>query len=133
MFVHHLLADTSVQHLLAADNNDVGAYMTPMRLWGTTAALAGLIGAVVGAWALLRAVRRVGNGGRNGAVLALAAGAIAVISGVGNLVVADGGPGTGNGVVGGGAAIVFGLVATVLGGLVLRRSLQTEQHTTSTS
>lgn len=127
MFVNHLLA-MSVEHVLAVDSSDVGAYMTSMRLWGTSAALVGLIGVGVGSSALFRAVRRVGIGGRNGAVLALASGGIAVIGGVGNLAFADGGPGTGNGVVGGGLAIAFGLIAAVLGGLVLRRSRPTEQQ-----
>ena len=35
------------------------------------------------------------------------------------LATADGGPGTGNGVVGGYAGVVFGLVAALLGGLAL--------------
>jgi len=128
MFVHHLLAAMSVNHVLAADSGDVGAYMTPMRLWATSAALVGLIGVGVGTLVLFRAVRRIGNGGRNGAVLALASGGIAAISGAANLVVADGGPGTGNGVVGGGLAIIFGLIASVLGSRVLRRSRHTDQQ-----
>ena len=57
--------------------------------------------------ALVRAVRRIGNqGGRNGAILALVAGIIAVVNGGLNLAVATGGPGSGNGVVGGAAAFV---------------------------
>ncbi|PXY37734.1 DUF6223 family protein [Prauserella flavalba] len=40
----------------------------------------------------------------------------------GRLAVADGGLGTGNGVAGGALALVAGLVAAVLGGLVLARS-----------
>jgi hypothetical protein len=39
-----------------------------------------------------------------------------------NLAVANGGPGTGNGVVGGAAAFVLGLIGMALGGLVLARS-----------
>jgi hypothetical protein len=38
------------------------------------------------------------------------------------LVLADGGPGSGNGVVGGAAALVLGLAAVVLGGFGLARS-----------
>ncbi|MGH3353694.1 MAG: DUF6223 family protein [Nocardioides sp.] len=101
---------------------DVGAYtLTTGRLWATLAAFVGLAGAVAGAAALARAVRGIGNRGRNGAVVALGCGAIALVVGVVNLLVADGGPGTGNGVVGGGMAIVLGLVAIVLGALTLRR------------
>ena len=128
MFVHHLLAAMSDNHVLATNGGDVGAYMTPMRLWATSAALVGLIGVGAGALALFRAVRRTGHGGRNGAVLALASGGIAASNGAANLVVADGGPGTGNGVVGGALAIIFGIIATVLGGRVLRRSRHTDQQ-----
>jgi uncharacterized protein DUF6223 len=42
-----------------------------------------------------------------------------------NLAVADGGPGTGNGVVGGAAAFVLGLVGLSLGGLALVRCRRT--------
>ena len=46
---------------------------------------------------------------------------------LGGLVVAtaDGGLGTGNGIVGGFVALVIGLIATVLGGLALARSRRT--------
>jgi hypothetical protein len=99
----------------------VDAYtLTAARLWATLAALLGLAGAILGGRALLRTVRRPG-GGRKGAVVALASGLIAVVGGVLNLAVADGGPGTGNGVVGGAAAVVVGLIAGVLGGLTLAR------------
>ena len=48
-------------------------------------------------------------------------GLIAVVNGWLVLAIADGGPGTGNGVVGGAAAFVLGLIAMALGGLVLAR------------
>jgi hypothetical protein len=51
----------------------------------------------------------------------LVAGLIAVSNGWLNLAVAKGGPGTGNGVVGGAAAFVLGIIALVLGGLALAR------------
>jgi hypothetical protein len=47
------------------------------------------------------------------------AGLIAAVNGALNLAVADGGPGSGNGVVGGAAALVLGLIAMVLGGLAV--------------
>jgi hypothetical protein len=84
--------------------------MTPRRLWATTAAGLALIGVVIGALA-----------GRLGAVIAVTAGLIAVVNGGLNLAVANGGPGTGNGVVGGAAAFVLGLVGLSLGGLALVR------------
>jgi hypothetical protein len=57
-----------------------------------------------------------------GAIGALVAGLIAVVNGGLNLATAKGGPGTGNGVVGGAAALVLGLIAMALGGLALVRS-----------
>ncbi|GAB2932796.1 DUF6223 family protein [Streptomyces mayteni] len=99
--------------------------LTAARLWATAAALLALVGVVAGALALARAVRRIGNGGTRGAVTALVAGLVAAVGGALNLAVADGGPGTGNGVVGGAAALVSGLVAAVLGWLALARSHRT--------
>jgi hypothetical protein len=52
---------------------------------------------------------------------ALVTGLVAVVNGGLNLAVANGGPGTGNGVVGGAAALVLGLIALVLGGLAMAR------------
>ena len=57
--------------------------------------------------------------------MALVAGLIAVVNGGINLAIATGGPGTGNGVVGGAAALVLGVIAMVLGGLALARSRRT--------
>jgi hypothetical protein len=48
-----------------------------------------------------------------------------VVNGGLNLAIANGGPGTGNGVVGGAAAFVLGLIALALGGLALARSRRT--------
>ena len=109
--------------LVSAADTDVSSYtLTTARLWATLAAVIGLGGTVVGAVARIRAVRGIGNRGRNGAVVALGCGSIALVAGVVNLLVADGGPGTGNGVIGGGMAIVLGLAALVLGALTLRTS-----------
>jgi Family of unknown function (DUF6223) len=106
-----------------AEEAGVGAYtLTAGRFWATLAALLGLAGVVIGGLALARSARRIGNGGRNGAIVALVAGPAALVGGVLVLAVADGGPGTGNGVVGGGMALVLGLAASVLGGLVQARS-----------
>jgi hypothetical protein len=116
----------SVRNVLAAAvvrSADVDAYtLTAARLWATSAALLGLIGAIIGGLVLTRSVRRTGNGGRRGAIASLASGLVAVVAGTLNLAVADGGPGTGNGVVGGAVAVLLGLIAMVLGGLVLARA-----------
>jgi hypothetical protein len=54
--------------------------------------------------------------------VAVVAGLIAVVNGGLNLALAKGGPGSGNGVIGGAAALVLGLIAMVLGWLALARS-----------
>lgn len=58
-------------------------------------------------------------------MVTLTAGLIAAVNGGLNLAIADGGPGTGNGVVGGAAAFVLGLIVLALGGLALIRCRHT--------
>jgi hypothetical protein len=96
--------------------------MTPQRLWATTVAVLALIGVVIGGLALRQTARRTGAGNARMSVVALVAGLIAVLNGALNLTMATGGPGTGNGVVGGAAALVLGLIAMALSGLALARS-----------
>ena len=95
---------------------------TSRRLWATTAGALALFGVVVGGLALARSVRRIGMGGRRGAIVALVAGAVAAINGALVLAVANGGPGSGNGVVGGAGALVLGVIGMTLSALALRRS-----------
>ena len=96
--------------------------LTPRRLWATTVAVLALIAVVIGSLAL----RQSGRIGRSNVgmrpIVALVAGLIAVVNGALNLTMATGGPGTGNGVIGGAAALVLGLIGMVLGGLALARS-----------
>ncbi|MET7665986.1 DUF6223 family protein [Streptomyces sp. NPDC005463] len=138
MPVRHLLAAAAAAFLggiglaapaaahVSVESAAVDAYtLTAARFWATSAALLGLAGAVIGWRALARSIRRIGNGGRKGAIVALVSGLIAVVGGALNLAVADGGPGTGNGVVGGALALVVGLIAAVLGRLALTRSRRT--------
>jgi len=97
--------------------------MTPERIAASTAALVGLIGAVIGGRALARSAGRIANGnGRRGAIVALVLGPIGLV--IGGLVVAtaDGGVGTGNGLAGGVVAMMVGLIGMALGGLALARS-----------
>ena len=98
-----------------------GAYaLTAGRFWSLVAALIGLAGVVVGGLALARPASRIGTR-RRGAIAALAAGLAGVI--IGGFVVAgaDGGPGSGSGIVGGFLAVVIGLIGTALGGTALGR------------
>jgi hypothetical protein len=99
-----------------------GSYFTPGRLWSMVGMLFGLVGVVVGNRARARSARVGGvAGSRNGAGGALAAGVVGLVIGVGVVAAADGGPGTGYGIVGGFIAIVVGLVAAVLASLTLVR------------
>ena len=99
--------------------------MTPRRLWAGSVMVLAVAGVVIGGLALARAVRRTRNHGRRGAIVALVAGPIAVINGWLVLAFSTGGPGSGNGVIGGAAAFVLGLIAMALGGLALARSRRT--------
>ena len=99
--------------------------LTPRRIWATAAMALGIAGVIAGSMALVREARRIGNRGRKGAILALLTGALAVINGGLNLAVATGGPGSGNGVIGGAAAFVLGSIGIALGVLTLSRSRRT--------
>ena len=89
--------------------------LTGDRVVASSAALVALAGAVSGALALLRRSGR----GRSLSFAALAAGAIGLL--LGGLVVAtaEGGPGSGSGVVGGWVALALGVPAVGLGGAAL--------------
>ena len=118
VLVHFVLVAANVSQPAA----DTVYGMTPRRIWATVVILLALIGVVVGGMALYRAARRIGNLGRRGAMVAMVAGLIAAVNGWLVLAFATGGPGTGNGVVGGAGAFVLGLIAAALGGLTLFRS-----------
>jgi hypothetical protein len=112
------------EHLIIASIRVMGSG----RLGPTVSALLGLIGAVIGGLAITRASgRNVASSGvatfieRNGANAALVLGVISLALGGLFLATADGGPGTGNGVVGSIAAIVLGLIALALSGLAHAR------------
>ena len=94
---------------------------TTRRLWATTASVLGLISVVIGGLAMVRSAS-FGTAARLGMILALAAGLVAVINGALVLAVANGGLGSGNGVVGGAVALVLGLIGMITGGLALSRS-----------
>src|SRR5438093_13134511 len=70
--------------------------VTPRRLWATAAAGLALVGVVVGGLALRRSADRIGTGnGRVGAIVAVAAGPIALVHGGLDCARAGGGPGDG--------------------------------------
>lgn len=90
------------------------------RLLPGLAAVAGLIGVVVGGLALTRSRRAAGA--RAGAVAAAFFGLISLVVGGLHAAYSAGGFGTGNGLAGALVAIVLGLIGMVLGGLALARS-----------
>jgi hypothetical protein len=104
--------------LLAVSTVDAGT-VTADRVVATAAALIALAGTIVGGRALARSA---GSNVTSRSFVALTAGVIGTFVGILVLATADGGPGTGNGVVGGFAGVVLGLIAALLGGLALRRS-----------
>jgi uncharacterized protein DUF6223 len=99
--------------------------LTLRRFWATAAVGLALVGVLIGGLAVRRSARRIGIGTGRGAIVAFAAGLIALANGGLNLAITTGGPGTGNGVVGGAAALVLGLIGMALGGIALARSRRT--------
>lgn len=94
---------------------------TPRRLWATASAALALISVGAGLLALTRPAGRFGT--RAGKRLPILGGLIASTGGGLVLAFAEAGPGSGNGVVGGAAALVLGLFAITLGLVAsLRRS-----------
>jgi Family of unknown function (DUF6223) len=94
---------------------------TTRRLWATSASVLALISVVIGGLAVVRSAS-FGTAARLGMILALAAGLVAVINSALVLAVANGGLGSGNGVVGGAVALALGLIGMIMGGLALSRS-----------
>ncbi|MGC4868643.1 DUF6223 family protein [Micromonospora sp. DT53] len=107
-----------ISHLLAASTVDAST-LTGDRIVATAAAVVALAGAIIGGLSLGRPT---GGSRKRRSAAALIAGVTGVL--VGGLVVitADGGPGTGNGIVGGYAALVLGLLAALLSGLAFART-----------
>ncbi|BBH69985.1 hypothetical protein ACTI_66700 [Actinoplanes sp. OR16] len=100
--------------LIAAST--VPAYsLTGDRVVATTAAVLAVAGVVVGSLAVSRVSRRL-------SMIALTTGLISAVIGIMVIATADGGPGTGNGIVGGYAAVALGLTAAGLGGLASIRT-----------
>jgi|SRR6185436_10694621 len=90
--------------------------VTARRLWAIVADALALASLVVGGMALARPANRFAA-----AIVAVLGGLIAAINGGLLLAIADGGPGSGNGVIGAAGALVLGGLAVVVGGLALAR------------
>jgi Family of unknown function (DUF6223) len=89
--------------------------VTYQRVWASIAAGVALASLITGGVALTRRAPRF-------AIAAMIAGLIGAINGGLVLAVADGGPGSGNGVIGGAAAFVLGIAAVALGGFAVTRA-----------
>src|SRR5689334_8271126 len=90
--------------------------LTSKRQFALVALAMGLISVIFG-WRAFR--KSAGSSGgvnrKNWNIAAIVAGVIAVIGGVLNLITANGGPGSGNGVLGSAQALVLGLTGVFLG------------------
>jgi uncharacterized protein DUF6223 len=108
----------------AANGNSAASVsgMTPGRLWATIDAVVGLASAILAGRALARSAGRIGNGGRNGAIVAMVTGLIVIAYAVLHLKIFTGDFGTGAGRAGAIIAIVMGLTSMVLAGITLARS-----------
>jgi uncharacterized membrane protein YeaQ/YmgE (transglycosylase-associated protein family) len=117
----------SVLHLLAAPETTTvvaaGYELGVGRTVPTTAALLGLVSAIVGGLALTRSRRT--DAGRTRTITALVLGPISVIVGGVHGLNAAGGLATGNGLAGAIIAVILGVIGTALGGLALARSRRT--------
>ncbi|MET8864849.1 DUF6223 family protein [Nonomuraea sp. NPDC004580] len=115
-----LALDATAAHLLA---QPVDAYaLTTGRVWSVVGAVLGLAGIAIGGLALARST---GRFGRKGAAIALTAGLATAVIGGWIIAAAEGGPGTGYGIVGGYVDLAMALIALVLGTLALLRSRRT--------
>ena len=104
---------------------------TPQRTWATIAVALGFVGVAGGGLALARPTHRVMRGLGSGT--ALVSGFIGGINGALVLSSPNGGPGSGNGVVGGAMALVLGLTAVALVGSALLRSRRAQRALASRS
>lgn len=114
-----LVAAPAVAGGLDGSTDPVDYGWTPERIWASAAAMAGLAGVLVATWALTRWGR---SWRRLASAVGLVLGSVAAANGAANILVADGGPGTGNGIVGGYVALVLGVAAVGLGWLGWRRA-----------
>ena len=96
--------------------------LTSKRQFALVALGMGLISVIFGWRAFPKSASRVTvNKRKSGHIAAIVTGLMAVIGGGWNLAIANGGPGSGNGVLGSAQALVLGLTGMFLGGLAMAR------------
>ncbi|SHE32992.1 hypothetical protein SAMN05444392_10130 [Seinonella peptonophila] len=95
---------------------------TSGRLWASIDAFVGLFSAILAGLSMVRSKRQIGNGGRNGAIIAVIVGVIVIAYAGLHLTMFTGNFGTGSGKAGAIIAILMGLISIVLAGITLIRS-----------
>jgi Family of unknown function (DUF6223) len=95
--------------------------LTPRRAWATASAGLALLAAAIGGLAHVRLTERLDSPSGSRAMIGVGLGSVAALSGGLNVALARGGPGSGNGVVGGALALILGLVAVALGAVAFGR------------
>jgi hypothetical protein len=112
--------DTSSQATSGGNSTYVKG-ITPGRARALVGVACGLISLIIGWRAKVRSKAGIGNKGRNGAIVALSLGAIALVLSIIHLSVSAGAVfGSGSGKAGAIFGLLLGLVGTTLGGLALR-------------
>ena len=104
---------------------------TSARWWASAAMVIALFGAIVGGLALARRAGRFETAWARRA--AMIVGVVGAVNGALVVGVANAGPGSGNGVVGGAAALVLGLAALAFGGLAAASARAAKQINRSES
>jgi membrane protein implicated in regulation of membrane protease activity len=96
--------------------------LTSKRQFALVALGLALVSVIFGWRSFRKSASRISNlTGKRGVIVAIVSGLIAVIGAGLNLATANGGPGSGNGVLGSAQALVLGLTGMFLGGLAMAR------------
>jgi len=96
--------------------------LTSKRQFALAALGLALVSVIFGWRSFRKSAIRISNlAGKKGVIVAIVTGLLAVIGGGLNLATANGGPGSGNGVIGSAQALVLGLIGMFLGALAMIR------------
>lgn len=107
---------------VAFAENKVGYVITTGRIWSTVDAFVGLMNAILAGMSLSRSIRRIGNGGRNGALISVVVALVVIVYAFIHMTMFPGDYGTGDGRAAADIAIVMGIISLVLAGITLIRS-----------
>ncbi|CAG7658688.1 DUF6223 family protein [Paenibacillus allorhizosphaerae] len=107
---------------IAFAENKVGYVITTGRIWSTVDAFVGLMNAIFAGLSLSRSIRRIGNGGRNGAIISVVVALIVIVYALIHMTMFSGDFGTGDGRAAAVIAVVTGIISIVLAGITLIRS-----------